>query len=242
MALHVPTMLVTTILSTLIVAAVLPLAGLQRGAPGVREATLSALSFAACCGLILARDQLPDATRIVASNGLMWLAFALQWLAYRRFDAPSAAARLPLGLTGLAVLAFAVLYAAGADYRQRSLLASAVVAMLSVASAWELTRGGRLRRERARSICLLLSAVTAGAQVVRVPLLLALPSGDGALLSGTLEQSVAFFPAMIHVLGAGLGFLVMHLERNEATAQGAALTDPLTGCANRRAFAGHVAE
>jgi diguanylate cyclase (GGDEF)-like protein len=47
---------------------------------------------------------------------------------------------------------------------------------------------------------------------------------------------------MMHVLGVGLGFLVMHVERNEVHAQEAALTDPLTGCANRRAFSLRVSE
>jgi diguanylate cyclase (GGDEF)-like protein len=239
---HVPTMLVSTIVSALLVSVILPFAQRSRRAPGIREATLSAICFAASCILILLKDVLVDEARIVPANGLMWMGFALQWLAYARFDAPSAAARLPIGGTAVAIAAFTAFWGAGADYRERSIYASAVVATLAVASGWQLLRGGGLRRERSRAIGLFLAAVTVACQAVRLPMLLELPSGDGALLSGSLEQSVAFLPAMMHVLGVGLGFLVMHVERNELLAHEAALTDPLTGCANRRAFATRVAE
>lgn len=141
-----------------------------------------------------------------------------------------------MGATLLGVAAFAVVWAAGADYRERSLFASAMVGSLAAASIVELVRNGGLRRERSRLIGVSMASVAVLCQVIRVPLLLALPSGDGALLSGSLEQSVAFFPAMVHVLGVGLGFLVMHVERTEGQALQAAMTDPLTGCANRRAF------
>jgi hypothetical protein len=241
MQLHVPTMLVTTIVSAVLVGVVLPLARRRGDAPGIREATVSALCFAGACVLILLRDHVPDAARIVPSNALMWFGFAFQWWAYARFDDSRASARVPLGATALAVVGFAVVYAMGADYRERSFYASAVVGALAAASGWQLLREGGLRRERARRIGVALAIVTIACQLVRVPLLLAMPSGDGALLSGTLDQSVAFVPAMVHVLGVGLGFLVMHVERTEAEAQHAARTDPLTGCANRRAFAAHVA-
>jgi diguanylate cyclase (GGDEF)-like protein len=234
MQLHVPTMLVTTIVSAVLVGVVLPLARRRGDAPGIREATVSALCFAGACVLILLRDHVPDAVRIVPSNALMWFGFAFQWWAYARFDDSRASPRVPLGATALAVVGFAVVYAMGADYRERSLYASAAVGALAAASGWQLLREGGLRRERARGIGVVLAVVTIACQLVRVPLLLAMPSGDGALLSGTLEQSVAFVPAMVHVLGVGLGFLVMHVEH-------AARTDPLTGCANRRAFAAHVA-
>ncbi len=236
MQLSVPTMLVTTIVSAMLVSVVLPFARRHREAPGIREATISALCFAGSCALILLKDRIGDAARIVPSNGLMWIGFAYQWLAYRRFDTPQASSRLPMGTTLLGVAAFAVVWAAGADYRERSLYASAMVASLAAASIVELVRDGRLRREKSRLIGVSMASVAVLCQVIRVPLLLALPSGDGALLSGSLEQSVAFFPAMVHVLGVGLGFLVMHVERTEGQALQAAMTDPLTGCANRRAF------
>ena len=235
-------MLVTTIVSALLVSVVLPLARRRREAPGLREATLSAVCLAVSCSLILLKGQLPDAVRIVPANGLMWWGLALQWLAYVRFDAPHASARVPLGITAAATAGFAVFYASGADYRERSFYASAVVFALAAASARQLVRDGGLRRERARGIGLFFAGFTMLCQAVRVPLLLALPSGDGALLAGGLEQSVAFLPAMVHVLGVGLGFLVMHVERTEAEAQVAARTDPLTGCANRRAFVARVRE
>ena len=235
-------MLVTTIVSAIMVSLVLPFARGARETPGLRETTTSAACFAASCTLILLKDYLPDSVRLVPANGLMWLGFALQWMAYARFDAPRARARLPLGLTAVAVVAFAVLQALGGDYRSRSLFASATVACLAAGSAWQLLARGGAGRERARRIGATFAAVTIACQAVRVPMLLALPSGEGALLSGAAEQSVAFLPAMIHVLGVGLGFLVLHVERNEAEAQASALTDPLTGCANRRAFSARIAD
>ena len=65
MQLHVPTMLVTTIVSAVLVSAVLPFAGRHRDAPGIPAATVSALCFAASCLLILLKGQIPDAARIV---------------------------------------------------------------------------------------------------------------------------------------------------------------------------------
>lgn len=240
MQLHVPTMLVTTIVSAVLVSVVLRFAGTRHPGAGLAEATLSAVCFALSCTLILLKGVIPDAVRLVPANGLMWLAFALQWLAYTRFDTPARTPALPLGLTAAATAAFALLQAMGADYRERSIYASCVVAALALASGRQLLAGGGLQRERARILGVFFAGMTVVCQIVRVPLLLAMPSGEGALLSGSLEQSVAFLPAMVHVLGVGLGFLVMHLERNEAQAQAAAHTDPLTGCANRRAFAARV--
>ncbi len=192
--------------------------------------------------LILLKGQIPDAARIVPLNALLWAGFALQWLAYARFDRPEASARVPLGVAGAISVGFAVFWLLGADYRERSLYASAAIATLALANAYQLMRDGGLRKERSRVIGVGLAAVAVACQAIRAPMLAALPSGEGALLSGSLEQSVAFFPGMVHVLGVGLGFLVMHVERNAGRAQAAASTDPLTGCANRRAFAVHVAE
>jgi hypothetical protein len=64
-------MLVTSVLSGLLVSVVLSFAGRGRDAPGIRAATASALCLALSCGLILLRDQIPDAARIVPSNVLM---------------------------------------------------------------------------------------------------------------------------------------------------------------------------
>ena len=236
MQLHVPTMLITTIVSAILVGLVLRFAGSHGDAPGLRETRLSAFCLASACLLILLRDLVPEAVRIISSNGLMWMGFALQWQAYARFDGRSGPTRGPLVATATAIVCFAAIYALGADYRTRSMIASVVVAGLALGSAWQLMANGGLRRERARGIGAGFAIVTSISQCVRIPLLVQLPSGDGALLSGSLEQSVAFFPAMVHVLGVGLGFLVMLVERNEAQAEAASRTDPLTGSANRRAF------
>ncbi len=240
MQLHVPTLLLSTIFASFAVAVVLPFARSGERGDGVREATLAAWSLIGACVLLMLRDALPPGLRVVG-NALMWLTFTLQWMAFRRFDDPRASAHLPLGLWAVAVGGFAAASFLGADYRERSAIASIVIAAFMGAAGRQLVSNGGLRRERSRIIGASIAVVTVLCQLARLPLLAALPPGESNLLGNGLEQSIAFLPAMLYALGVGLGFLMMHHERSEARIREAALTDPLTGCANRRAFAEHVA-
>lgn len=236
MQLDVATIIVMVIVSSMLVGVILPTARDAREVPGFREATLASWLIAASFAAMLLRPRLPAAVAIVAGNGLLWVALALHLVAYRRFRDPSASPRGPMAAAAGLVAVFAAFTAAGAGYVARALFTSLVVAGFTAAGAWEIARDRGLREERSRLIGIGLGLLTCGCMVARVVILLRAGRVDERLLVPSLERSIGFFPAVLYTLAAGLGFLMMHRERSDARSRNLALTDPLTGCANRRAL------
>jgi diguanylate cyclase (GGDEF)-like protein len=238
--LDVLTIMVMVIASSVLVGVIVPSARDAKSVPGFREFTVGSWFVALGFLAQLLRDHLPIALAISVGNSLMWLAIALHWNAYRRFNDPAAAPRRLLALTGLAVLVFAGLVFSGAGYVVRATYSSVMLATLTAACAWELARDGGVRKERSRVIGIGLGLLTAACMVARIAVLATSEHVEEHLLVPSLERTIAFFPASLYALGTGLGFLMMHRERSDARSRELALTDPMTGCANRRALEDRV--
>jgi diguanylate cyclase (GGDEF)-like protein len=122
-----------------------------------------------------------------------------------------------------------------ADVNPRILLASFLMACLCALAAFELWRG-RAEPLRARNATVLLLALYVGLLLSRIALTLVAPIQNGH----PLVSSSWFLPNVLVglVLGISIGFSLMILPRQrvEARYKTAALVDPLTGLANRRAF------
>jgi diguanylate cyclase (GGDEF)-like protein len=240
MQLDVPTMMAMEVASAALVGMILPSARDASKVPGFREATWGAWMLAGSFAAQLLRGHAPEVVPIAFGNGLLALATALHVRAYERFDGRREPARWPIPFAALASALLVALWALGVGYTTRAIVASVGLAVTTLTGAWVLARDGGLREERSRSICIGLGAFAGVCMLVRIGLLLAHPADDVNIMHPSLERSIAFFPAMLYTLGGGLGFLVMHRERSEARARELALTDPMTGCANRRALEDRV--
>ncbi len=228
--------MVMVIASSLLVGLILPSARDARTVPGFREATLGSWVLAVAFTAQLTRGHAPAFIPILFGNGLIWIAIALHWNAYRRFNDPDASPRRLLSATVAMVPVFAILWGAGASYVLRSTFSSMVIGALTAAGSWEFARGGGIRKERSRVIGIGLGALTSACMAVRIGILWSSDHIDERFLGPSLERSIAFFPEILYALGTGLGFLVMHRERSDARSRELALMDPMTGCANRRAL------
>jgi diguanylate cyclase (GGDEF)-like protein len=238
--LDIPTIMVMVIASSLLVGLILPSARDARSVPGFREATLGSWLLAAAFVAQLLRGHAPPFIPILFGNSLIWISVALHWNAYRRFNDPDASPRRLLLATLAAVPIFAAVWASGASYVVRSSFSSTVIGTLTAAGAWELARGGGIRKERSRVIGIALGLLVTACMIARIVVLWTSDHIDEHFLGPSPERTIAFFPAMLYALGTGLGFLVMHRERSDARSRELALTDPMTGCANRRALEDRV--
>jgi diguanylate cyclase (GGDEF)-like protein len=241
MLLDVPTLIAMGAASAALVGIILPSARDSSEVAGFREATWAAWCLAAAFVCLATNgSRLPEFIPILGGNFLIWTGATGMYLSYRRFN--DRAAEAPKVLGGLAVvgLVFAAVWWSGAEYVVRAVYTSMVLAAVMVASVWELARDQGLRRERSRAIGIGLSGLVAVCMIARIGVLIAQHSTDGNLLAPAFERTLAFFPSLLYTLGGGMGVLVMYRERSDGRSRQLALTDPMTGCANRRALEDRV--
>lgn len=237
MQLDVQTVLVMGMIASGLVAIVLGSSRDGARAPGFEEATVGAVAGFFAFLALLSRGVSPDLISVVVGNALLLFCLALYLRAYQLFNESAPRRTWPVPFAAAVSLVFGAIWLAGAGYEPRALLVSAAIIVFTLASARELARNGGLARERSRGIGIAICLLTASTQAVRIALLLGFGEEAGEnLLIPSIERSFAFFPTVLHVLGAGFGFVTMHNERNYARSMALAHSDPLTGCPNRRAL------
>jgi len=185
--------------------------------------------------LYLRRDWESDFLSIALGNALRIFAVGGLWAGARVFEgrrAPWAA------LTGMTVLWGALcLYPPFVnDMTARVVVVSLLHALVLGLAAYELWRSHdkRLRARIPTIVVLAAAAVVMVARAViadRAPF----PLGSGPL--DPLILAVFSWTILAFVLFSGILFLAMTMERREAEQRGFAMSDPLTGLLNRRAFA-----
>ena len=156
----------------------------------------------------------------------------LTWVAARIFNR---GAVKPYPLIAAVVVWIAMLVFAGASGHDRlaAALGAGFSACLYAAGAIEfcLTRGEKLRGRWPMVSVLCLQAVA---------LMLAVVEFSSSPLSGAIPSNGIFgiinFEGLIYTSGSAIFLVMMLKDRSEATHKAAALIDPLTGLANRRAF------
>ncbi len=181
--------------------------------------------------LIALRGRIADIWSIGAANLLIAAGYGAMWSGARVFDGRRP--NLWIGLGGVAVwLAAALIPGFYADPSARASLSFVVKFSYTLATVMELwrTRGDRLPSRWPAIVLLLGHALALPSRLPQVGNLLGLGGHDSNMLIFITFESV-----LLAVAGAYLfGSLVR--ERVAKAFQRAAMADPLTGVANRRAF------
>ena len=175
----------------------------------------------------------PDAISIDLANAILFAAFAVTWSGARVFDGR---APLPIYLVGGAVLWIVACRAPlfVDSLEAKIMLSSGIVTAYTWATAYEFWRGrGEPLVSRWPAIFMLFAH---GALfLLRTPLSKALPWSNSEVFDSAW-LTVLSFEALLFTIAIAFILLAMAKERTELRHKTAALVDPLTGIANRRAF------
>lgn len=177
----------------------------------------------------------PELITIDLANALLFSAFAVTWTGARVFDGRPVepvylvtGAVLWLLVCRLPVLADAI--------EMRAMIASGIVTAYTWLTAYEFWRGrGEPLVSRWPAIFMLFAH---GALfLLRTPLVSVLPwSPTNNNIFGSVWLTVLSFEALLFTISIAFILLAMAKERTELRHRTAAMVDPLTGIANRRAF------
>jgi len=181
--------------------------------------------------LLAGRDTLPTVASIDLANSLIVYGVAMIWVTARVFNRRPVPWLVPLA--GVAVwLGLVQLPPVGDSYAARVIVASAVTTFYCLIGAREFWLQDGLRARLPVIVVLLVHSVVV---LARIPI--AIIDADNLSTDFT---SPWFAPMALETLVfiQALALLVVSLikERAEAKLRTAAMTDPLTGLANRRAF------
>jgi len=179
--------------------------------------------------------SVPDVISIDVANALLFTAFALTWTGARVFDH-----RRPqpiLLFAGAALwLVLGHIPAVIDSFNMRVLLSSAIISAYNWAAAYEFWRG-RSEPLVSRWPAIFMLFAHGSLYLLRTPFGAMLPwspTGNGVFESVWL--TVLSFEALLFTISIAFILLAMAKERTEHRHKTAALVDPLTGIANRRAF------
>jgi diguanylate cyclase (GGDEF)-like protein len=176
----------------------------------------------------------PDAISIDFANAILFTAFAVTWSGARVFDGRPPE---PLFLIGGAALWLGAsrlpFFATSMD--AKVLLSSGIITAYTWATAYEFWRGrGEPLVSRWPAIFMLFAH---GALfLLRTPLSQVLPWSPHNQVFESVWLTVLSFEALLFTIAIAFILLAMAKERTELRHKTAALVDPLTGIANRRAF------
>jgi diguanylate cyclase (GGDEF)-like protein len=175
-----------------------------------------------------------DAISIDLANAILFTAFAVTWSGARVFDGRPPE---PMYLVGGAVLWLLVSRTSffASSMEAKALLSSGIITAYTWATAYEFWRGrGEPLVSRWPAIFLLFAH---GALfLLRTPLSQVLPWSASNQVFESVWLTVLSFEALLFTIAIAFILLAMAKERTELRHKTAALVDPLTGIANRRAF------
>lgn len=176
----------------------------------------------------------PDLITIDLANALLFTAFAVTWTGARVFDGrPVEPVYLVTGaviwllVCRLPVLAEAV--------EVRSMIASGIITAYTWLTAYEFWRG-RNEQLVSRWPAIFMLFAHGALFLLRTPLVTFLPWSPSNNLFGSVWLTVLSFEALLFTISIAFILLAMAKERTELRHRTAAMVDPLTGIANRRAF------
>lgn len=233
--LHVPTLYVASLLSSLTVAAVIAL--IWRQNPDMRALRWWSSAYAVWSlgiALLLLRGSISDWVSILGANVVLGLSQGLLWAGARVFNGRSPAA-LWLMLVPAAWIGAAQIPGFLESPPARIGLSSLVIVLLIGATGYELWRG-RSEALATRLPTVILCFIHAGVFLL---------TGISACFAFKIEFVIAAPPvwftlrvveSYLFSIASGLTFVALVKERAERLQHAAAVTDPLTGVLNRRAF------
>jgi diguanylate cyclase (GGDEF)-like protein len=177
----------------------------------------------------------PDLITIDLANALLFTAFAVTWTGARVFDGRPVepvymvtGAVLWLLVCRLPVLADAI--------DTRAMIASGIITAYTWLTAYEFWRG-RSEALVSRWPAIFMLFAHGALFLLRTPLVAVLPwSPTNSNMFGSVWLTVLSFEALLFTISIAFILLAMAKERTELRHRTAAMVDPLTGIANRRAF------
>src|SRR5512143_884065 len=177
----------------------------------------------------------PDIVTIDLANALLFTAFAVTWTGARVFDGRPVE---PVYLVTGAVLWLLVcrLPVVADSIDIRALIASGIITAYTWLTAYEFWRG-RSEKLVSRWPAIFMLFAHGALFLLRTPLIRVLPwSPTDNNMFGSVWLTVLSFEALLFTISIAFILLAMAKERTELRHRTAAMVDPLTGIANRRAF------
>jgi diguanylate cyclase (GGDEF)-like protein len=171
---------------------------------------------------------------IDVANALLFVAFAVMWSGARVFDGRPPRLVYLLGGAVLWLAACRVPVFAG-SIEARVLLSSAIITGYTWATAYEFWHG-RSEPLVSRWPAIFMLSAHGSLFLLRTPLAQALPWSPTSQVFDSVWMTVLSFEALLFTIAIAFIMLAMAKERTELRHKTAALIDPLTGLANRRAF------
>jgi len=178
--------------------------------------------------------SVPDLVSIDLANALLFTAYALTWTGARVFDHRRP---LPIVLFGGAALWLIVCRIPGVSgsWDVRALLGSGIITAYTWATAYEFWRG-RSEPLVSRWPAIFMLFAHGALYLLRTPFGARLPLSPATAVFNSIWLTVLSFEALLFTISIAFILLAMAKERTEHRHKTAALIDPLTGIANRRAF------
>jgi diguanylate cyclase (GGDEF)-like protein len=176
----------------------------------------------------------PDLITIDLANALLFTAFAVTWTGARVFDGrPVEPVYLVTGAVIWLLVCRLPVLADAVD--TRSLIASGIITAYTWLTAYEFWRG-RSEQLVSRWPAIFMLFAHGSLFLLRTPLVAMLPWSPTNNMFGSVWLTVLSFEALLFTISIAFILLAMAKERTELRHRTAAMVDPLTGIANRRAF------
>ena len=213
----------------------------------VQNSSIYAVAWWGCAHLLRAASvvlfgmlgTVPDVISIDLANAVLFIAFAATWAGARVFDGRSAQPVYIIFGAMLWLLACRVPFFAD-SLEARVLLSSGIIAGYTWATAYEFWRG-RAEPLVSRWPAIFMLFAHGALFLLRTPLSRMLPWSPTSQVFDSVWLTVLSFEALLFTIAIAFILLAMAKERTEFRHKTAALVDPLTGIANRRAFLEEVA-
>ena len=233
MTADVPTLLLMTILSSVVMAGALLLLGWRSRQDGLQYWAGALLLAASGYALFLLRGRIPDVFSVLLGNVLVSASFSCLLAAVRCFYA--------LPMRWLALLAPAALVAplmvwSGANFPLRTTLSGSVMLPQVLWLLWTLQAHRTPSGGRGAQLLMAGMALEAAVLLARsVSAWFVLQDGS-TILQGNPLQTYSFMVAFVGLLVTSMGFVFMGKDRADDINRRLAAQDDLTGLANRRAI------
>ena len=176
----------------------------------------------------------PDLISIDLANALLFTAFAVTWTGARVFDGrPVEPVYLVTGAVLWLLVCRLPVLADAVDVR--ALIAAGIITTYTWLTAYEFWRG-RSEQLVSRWPAIFMLFAHGALFLLRTPLVALLPWSPNNNVFGSVWLTVLSFEALLFTISIAFILLAMAKERTELRHRTAAMVDPLTGIANRRAF------
>jgi len=176
----------------------------------------------------------PDLITIDLANALLFTAFAVTWTGARVFDGrPIEPVYLVTGAVLWLLVCRLPLLSEAVD--ARTMIASGIITSYTWLTAYEFWRG-RSEPLVSRWPAIFMLFAHGSLFLLRTPLVTLLPWAPSNHVLGSVWLTVLSFEALLFTISVAFILLAMAKERTELRHRTAAMVDPLTGIANRRAF------